>query len=58
MSEPSSQFAYYRGPDARCFVPVCSVVTSKSTNNVYYERHKLSGDRRQRQILRNICELW
>jgi hypothetical protein len=58
MSEFGSQFVYYEGPDASCFVPVCLVVTSKSTTNVYYERQEVSGDRRKRQILRNICEPW
>jgi hypothetical protein len=35
MSESGSQFVYGGGSDANCFVPVCSVVTSKSIINVY-----------------------
>jgi hypothetical protein len=35
MSESSSQFVYGGGPSANSFIPVCSVVTSKSIVNVY-----------------------
>jgi len=30
MLEPDSQFLYYEGLDANCFVSVCTVVTSKT----------------------------
>jgi hypothetical protein len=35
MSKSGSQFVYGRGSGANYFVPVCSVVTSKSITNVY-----------------------
>jgi hypothetical protein len=51
MSESSSQFVYGGGAGANSFVPVCPVVTSKSTVNVYQEGREVGGDGRQRQIL-------
>jgi hypothetical protein len=35
MSKSGSQIVYGGGPNANCFVPVLSVVTSKSIINVY-----------------------
>jgi hypothetical protein len=37
--------------NANCFVPVCSVVTSKTIINVHWEGREVSGDGRQRQML-------
>jgi hypothetical protein len=35
MLESGSQFVYGEGPSANSFIPVCSVLTSKSIVNVY-----------------------
>jgi hypothetical protein len=47
MSKSGIQFVYGGGPGANCFVPVCSIVISKTIINVHWEGHKVSGDERQ-----------
>ena len=51
MSKFGSQFVYGGGAGVNSFIPVCPIVTSKRTVNVYQEGREVGGDGRQRQIL-------
>jgi hypothetical protein len=51
MLKSDNQFVYGEGLGANCFVPVCSIFTSKTIINVDWEGHEVSGDERKRQIL-------